>query len=33
MSDQQIQKIFDSVWNVEELDNIYTLTALMVFAS
>jgi hypothetical protein len=31
MNRQHIQKIFDSVWNIEKLDKLNTLTGLMVF--
>jgi 2-methylcitrate dehydratase len=33
MSEQQIQKIFDTVWNLESLKDISKLTGLMVFHS
>lgn len=33
MGEQQIQQIFDAVWNVESLGDISKLTALMVFRS
>ena len=32
MRDEQIRKIFDTVWNIEELDNVNKLTALMAFS-
>jgi 2-methylcitrate dehydratase len=32
MRDAHIRKIFDAVWNTEELDDISTLTALMAFS-
>ncbi len=31
MGEEQIRKIFDTVWNVERLDDISKLTRLMVF--
>lgn len=31
MTDDQIQKIFDIIWNVEKIDNMSALTQLMVF--
>ncbi|MFC1814358.1 MmgE/PrpD family protein [Thermodesulfobacteriota bacterium] len=33
MDEKQIQKIFDAVWNIENLDDISKLTTLMVFPS
>ena len=33
MSDERIQKIFDTVWNADRLDNVNELTRLMVFPS
>ena len=30
MPEKQIKQIFDTVWNVEELDDISKLTALMI---
>ncbi|MFC2067189.1 MmgE/PrpD family protein [Chloroflexota bacterium] len=33
MSQQQVEKIIDAVWNVEKLDNMSKLAALMVFPS
>jgi len=33
MGEQQIQEIFDAVWNIENLSDISELTALMVFQS
>ena len=31
MGDEQIQKIVDTVWNLEKFDDMSELTALMVF--
>ncbi len=31
MKEKHIQKIFDTVWNVEEIDDVSRLTRLMVF--
>jgi 2-methylcitrate dehydratase PrpD len=31
MTEKQIRKIFDTIWNLEKLDEISKLTALMVF--
>jgi hypothetical protein len=33
MDEEQIQKIFDAVWNVERLDDMDKLMRLMVFKS
>ncbi|MDR1204192.1 MAG: MmgE/PrpD family protein, partial [Peptococcaceae bacterium] len=33
MGDAQIHKIFDTVWNLEEVNNVEDLTSLMVFGS
>ncbi len=33
MTEKQIRKIFDTVWNLESIDNINTLTGLMVFGA
>jgi len=31
MGEQQIERIFDTIWNLTKLDDIGKLTALMVF--